>query len=87
MIILPPNASQTNVMESPVRYGPTKVVLLVPVSSNITTGLGGTEILNEYLISFQKELIIKYYDNLNISALIAYLSLISSQWCFLLVLL
>ena len=47
MVILPPNASQTNVMESPVRYGPTKVVLLVPVSSNITTGLGGTEILNK----------------------------------------
>ena len=54
MIILPPNASQTNVMESPVRYGPTKVVLLVPVSSNITTGLGGTEILNELMLSFLK---------------------------------
>ena len=54
MVILPPNASQTNVMESPVRYGPTKVVLLVPVSSNITTGLGGTEILNELMLSVFK---------------------------------
>ena len=42
---LPPKASQTKVIESPVRYGPTKVVRRVPVSSNITTGSGGTEIL------------------------------------------
>ena len=48
--VLPPNASQTNVMESPVRYGPTNVVLRVPVSSNITTGSGGTENKTSFLI-------------------------------------